>query len=239
MKNTFLMLQPYICNNDLWYQDKDYKTPIQYKIYSVQKKDTLRYIPNGCEDMVLLFNIEETRSHIIFPAREYIDIIAPGYEVLGIRLQPGYTFADEIELDDIADVLRSLETFEARKRYISNNIRRMIVNKCSNRTTTEVLREISQSKGIRPVTEIYDMQKYSVRHVNRVFVEEMGIGVKDYARYTRFQNAVNMMLRDPESPALKYLECLNYSDQAHYQREFRQFMGMTPKKFIQKFLVHN
>lgn len=113
----------------------------------------------------------------------------------------------------------------------------LIVRKFFDKDIENVVEAVSVSKGIGSVNEIYRRQKYSERHVNRLFTSGMGIGVKDFARYTRFQNAIYQMIKDPLSPTFSHMEQLNYSDQAHYQREFKQFMGITPKKFIKTYLI--
>ena len=40
------------------------------------------------------------------------------------------------------------------------------------------------------------------------------------------------IIADPERDNSSFFEGAGLSDQAHFQREFRTFMGMTPKKYI-------
>lgn len=74
--------------------------------------------------------------------------------------------------------------------------------------------------------------EYSVRHISRLYNEVYGIGAKDFIKMYRFQNVLAAIIADPERDNSSFIEGAGYSDQAHFQREFRTFMGMTPKKYI-------
>ena len=60
----------------------------------------------------------------------------------------------------------------------------------------------------------------------------MGITPKTFARIVRFQNVIDSILRQPMLSLCDYISELGYSDQAHFQREFKQYTGITPRKFL-------
>ena len=80
--------------------------------------------------------------------------------------------------------------------------------------------------------ELSAESEYSVRHISRLYNEVYGIGAKDFIKMYRFQNVLAAIIADPERDNSSFIEGAGYSDQAHFQREFRTFMGMTPKKYI-------
>ena len=95
--------------------------------------------------------------------------------------------------------------------------------------------------GTSTVAELSAESEYSVRHISRLYNEVYGIGAKDFIKMYRFQNVLAAIIADPERDNSSFIEGAGYSDQAHFQREFRTFMGMTPKtvhKTYQEFLIY-
>lgn len=86
--------------------------------------------------------------------------------------------------------------------------------------------------GTSTVAELSAESEYSVRHISRLYNEVYGIGAKNFIKMYRFQNVLAAIIADPERDNSSFIEGAGYSDQAHFQREFRTFMGMTPKKYI-------
>jgi AraC-like DNA-binding protein len=60
----------------------------------------------------------------------------------------------------------------------------------------------------------------------------MGMSPKTLARIVRFQNALHNMLKDEERSVLDCIRGLNYSDQSHFHREFKEFTGISPGEFM-------
>ena len=90
---------------------------------------------------------------------------------------------------------------------------------------------ILRSKGNISVSEMASYAGFSERSVNRSFTKYYGFGPKDYCKYIRFQCALNEIFKNPMRQNSEFIQNIGYSDQAHFQREFKSFMGMTPKQF--------
>ena len=86
--------------------------------------------------------------------------------------------------------------------------------------------------GAGTVAELSSQSGYSLRHVSRLYNEVYGIGAKDFIKMYRFQNVLAELLADPDRDNSFFIEGAGYSDQAHFQREFKTFMGITPKQYI-------
>jgi AraC-like DNA-binding protein len=84
------------------------------------------------------------------------------------------------------------------------------------------------------VNELADETGYSVRHINRLFNENYGFGPKDFCRRLRFQHALREIFSNPNRQISEFIQNIGYSDQAHFQREFKAFMGETPRQFAKK-----
>lgn len=70
---------------------------------------------------------------------------------------------------------------------------------------------------------------YSHRHFMALFREHTGLAPKLYSRVQRFQGVLRRLGTDRQLPAAELAHEAGYSDQAHFQRDFRAFAGLTPQ----------
>jgi AraC-like DNA-binding protein len=103
-------------------------------------------------------------------------------------------------------------------------------------------RRLVDTGGRLPVGELCEELGCSRKHMLRRFNEQIGVAPKTYARVLRFQRAVHMLghrdgaswVDERELGAGRWLswgeialEC-GYFDQAHMNRDFREFAGASP-----------
>ncbi|MEO7547822.1 MAG: helix-turn-helix domain-containing protein, partial [Ramlibacter sp.] len=69
----------------------------------------------------------------------------------------------------------------------------------------------------------------SHRHFIALFREGTGLAPKTYSRVLRFQAVLRQLAAEPEAGVAELAYDLGYSDQAHFQRDFRAFSGLTPQ----------
>lgn len=98
-----------------------------------------------------------------------------------------------------------------------------------NKLTQSVMDEIYSRRGNIRISQIAEDSNYSERHISRIFQENMGLSPKAFARIIRFQYALDILLHTPAGLAGDFFYDLGYSDQAHFQREFKEYTGTTPK----------
>jgi AraC-like DNA-binding protein len=72
---------------------------------------------------------------------------------------------------------------------------------------------------------------WSHRWFIALFRRAMGLNPKTYSRLQRFQGAVRRASGRPETPWSEVALEAGYSDQSHFNREFRQFAGVTPGEY--------
>ena len=89
----------------------------------------------------------------------------------------------------------------------------------------------SVTSGVTTVQEMSVKSGYSERHISRLYREVYGFGSKDFIKYIRFQNVLQAIIDNPESDNSVFIAGTGYSDQAHFQREFKSYTGITPKQF--------
>jgi AraC-like DNA-binding protein len=91
-------------------------------------------------------------------------------------------------------------------------------------------RRLVEEHGRLAVHELTRELACSRRYLAVQFREHVGLTPKVFARILRFQNASDLLEtgRDFERIA----RCCGYYDQAHFNRDFREFAGSTPTEFL-------
>jgi AraC-like DNA-binding protein len=94
-------------------------------------------------------------------------------------------------------------------------------------------RILERTHGKAPIGWICDRLGRSRRHLAARFREQVGLTPKTVARIFRFEHAVRLLGRGQVSLAELAFEC-GYYDQAHLNREFRDFAGKPPAAFARR-----
>jgi AraC-like DNA-binding protein len=94
-----------------------------------------------------------------------------------------------------------------------------------------------ETGGAVPIGGLAEELGWSRRHFAARFREELGMPPKALARILRFERAV-ARLRAGDDLGELALEA-GYYDQAHFNRDFREFAGATPTAYRQPALVHS
>ncbi|MEO6868852.1 MAG: AraC family transcriptional regulator [Ginsengibacter sp.] len=76
----------------------------------------------------------------------------------------------------------------------------------------------------------------SERQFQRRFRRMVGVSAETYIRIKKVEKAMQILHEGTYEKLSDVGYCLNYSDQSHFIREFKQFSGFTPTKFEKKTL---
>lgn len=90
--------------------------------------------------------------------------------------------------------------------------------------------QLRRSEGAVSIGLLADETGWSRRHFAARFRDQIGLSPKLVARQLRFSSAANLLLRTNHSLA-DIAHRLEYADQAHFTREFREFSGESPAQF--------
>jgi len=91
-------------------------------------------------------------------------------------------------------------------------------------------RRLLETGGRQAVGDLADELDWSPRRLITRFREQIGLTPKTAARVIRFDRTVSRLRRADESLAEVAYAC-GYFDQAHFNREFRELAGTTPRLF--------
>lgn len=229
----YFMLQPQIKYGIKNYRRVEKKFPCKVVIYSGTGCGEIARVPDGCDETIFI------------QRAEYIEKVCPdknklwktdisGCAVYGIRLQPGY-YMETSDLLQPVEILKGIFSDESDNAHKDSFPEYLIKQKPAHPAVHEMMELILKSRGRITIEEMAGKLSYSERHINNLFTDAIGFGPKEFERFTRIQHVFNEMMKDPLRNNCEFIEQLDYADQAHFQREFKHFTGMTPRQFRKKY----
>lgn len=84
---------------------------------------------------------------------------------------------------------------------------------------------------------IQDLAEYtgmSANYLSRVFKQNLGVSISDYIRQLKIEKATHL-LRYSDRPIIDIANYFSFSSQSHFIQSFESFIGMTPKKYRDKY----
>jgi AraC-like DNA-binding protein len=153
------------------------------------------------------------------PAREVLDVASPLTEIWGRRA--GSLAERVVVLADTATRVRCLDQalLAARPRAADARVRRAV-------------RTLLRAPGPADVAALASEAGVSERHLERAFVERVGMGPKRLGRIARLQRLLGCIARCPAGddarPWAAIASELGFADQSHLAREVKALSGLTP-----------
>jgi AraC-like DNA-binding protein len=83
----------------------------------------------------------------------------------------------------------------------------------------------------RPVGKVAAALDWSHRHFIARFSDAVGLSPKRYARLVRFGRVLLRLERQKETGLAEIAQDAGYADQAHFNRDFRTFSGISPGEY--------
>lgn len=96
----------------------------------------------------------------------------------------------------------------------------------------EVVTIINNFKGNLTLEELFKNVKINERTLRNYFQKYLGISFKKLCRYTRFQSALEIYKHSTLPSIVDIAYELEYFDQSHFIREFKNFTGLRPKEYF-------
>ena len=138
----------------------------------------------------------------------YIQKLDEIYSIEGI-----HTLHDEMVMDYT----------EKMKRYFQNNINSKHISACKEYIYSHIKQRIT-------IEDLADEIGVSANYLSRLFKKETGISVSSYIREKKIELAKNL-LKFSEYSMSEIAYRLSFSSQSHFIQQFRDVVGMTPKKY--------
>lgn len=129
-------------------------------------------------------------------------------------------------LDDLVDVVRRQRDFDGRIAASHAWIARRLAWSRAGGPVDHVARLIRRGRIAPPVAEMARRTGLSPRQLQRIFVGQVGLAPKLYARTVRFEAVMDARERDADASWAALAHRFGYFDQSHLLRDARLFTGM-------------
>jgi AraC-like DNA-binding protein len=198
-------------------------------------------------------SVEDRRGHVFgcavvagLRSRYYVKDVPQSAPSVGAVLQPGaaqFLFgvpADELaeqhtSLDalwgsrsaDMHELLREQNSLQEQLDLFESFLTRQVP------VASSIHQAVAYALKRLPMMDIAHVVRetgYSHKQFIKLFRTTVGLPPKLYCRILRFQRVLKMISEQQFSPVDIALQ-LEYSDQAHYNRDFREFAGISPGEY--------
>jgi AraC-like DNA-binding protein len=92
-------------------------------------------------------------------------------------------------------------------------------------------RRLTSARGQLRITDVAAELGCSRKHLASRFREHVGLPPKLVARVLRFSHAVDLLVASPQTNIAEVAGTCGYYDQAHLDRDFREFAATTPSAY--------
>jgi len=117
---------------------------------------------------------------------------------------------------------------KARTAIVQKYLLQQLTQNEYDRQVAYCLEKIQQSAGHMPVIQLTNDTGLSQRHLSRKFQQFVGLSPKEYLRVCRFIKSLNHLKKHPKLSLTQVAYESGYYDQAHFNRDYREFTGHTP-----------
>jgi AraC-like DNA-binding protein len=165
------------------------------------------------------------RALLGVPLNELTNRVVPLEDVLGR------------DVSELLERLHDERTWERRFDLIERELaRRVAETRPPPAAITEAWRRLCETHGQTEVADLARDLGYSRRRLSSRFKDEFGLSPKAFARVLRFERATDRLARDDGARFAEIAQDCGYYDQAHMNRDFREFAGISPSEYIGRLL---
>jgi AraC-like DNA-binding protein len=211
-----------------------------------------RLLPTGSMNLIVGLR-DETALFVGAHSQPGLLDTSQAISVIGAYFQPGGAFpflnlpASELHnLDvELGDLWPAHEACAIRERlHAAPMERKLAVLECAllerlrrprNPFVAFAIRELRRGQQVKPVAEQIGV---SQRTFINAFAREVGMTPKLFSRVKRFQRALRMVHGRADVDWSEVALACGYFDQPHFNRDFREFSGLTPSEYLERRTPH-
>ncbi len=213
-------------------------------------------VPDGCVDMVFCCDPKHPFAEICGTVLSPQAVLLNSNTCyFGVRFLPGYNpvlgsaeimsqlidhrmpldelIQDQQMMEGICGTTNFRQQIRAFMRSYMNIYRRVCPMEHSNLLVLHSSNLLIRSAGSISVEQLAEETGYTSRYIDKCFRSETGLSPKQLAKIMRFQAAVSALNQNQHvGRSLTDIAVdLGYFDQSHFVHDFKNYTGLTPKKY--------
>lgn len=220
-----------------------------------------RFIPDGFTDWVFHLgapwsfrgkgkqHFDSTASaHCFGQLGSYVDLILPEseLELFAVKFHPWVGKAVHgQEMHLLSDGWEALSGLQSGLSGLSRCIRQaestleriqlaesfILRERLNNSSQNEVLRMEQLYRQTHD--ELKGGRVIGCRRLQQLFRSEIGLGFKSLQQIQRVNSSISILRDEERRRVNEHLQVLDYYDQSHFNREFKQYTGLRPRQFLE------
>lgn len=210
-------------------------------------------IPDGCVDIIIDCDSDppharvcgsplEFRSFNLTHRHRYFGVrFASGHVPRFAKLSPSELKGQEFDLADTINGAEELlekihlnQNFKERCQHFETYLNAKLPRRPAE-ITQKLLSVIKKCRGSLSMMKVLeDELSCTQRTIQRQFKKDTGMSPKEFGRILRYQSALVFLQTKTGSSFLDLALELGFSDQSHFQREFKTFVSTTPLDYIRR-----
>jgi len=171
----------------------------------------IRFLPAGARAF-LAMPLKEIKSELLPSA----DIPLVGHEQLYQQLGEASSFTNKVALIE---------------NWLLNIIK---PEQGANAATSAAMNVFNYHHGDISVSAVAKQLELNQRRLERLFNDQVGLTAKEFARNKRIKQARFYLKQHPERSLAEVAYDLGFYDQAHFTKQFKQVVGISPKVYATK-----
>ncbi|MDF2873936.1 MAG: helix-turn-helix-domain containing protein AraC type [Sporomusa sp.] len=259
MRNSFKLYQPLVmraANYQEFIPQGEFSNSIAlfYQFQMPSSHHQLIAVPDGVVDVVFRCDSSKPYAKVIGSVLAGRPLVfTGGYEHFGVRFFPGQagvftgelgeSFIDqEVSLADVMhrggefveQVVSRPGFYERVQMFLSGRFSMQEKRREMPEWGKYLMQRVNEQLGGLSIKDMALETGYSPQHITRTFKSYLGVSPKYFCRVVRFQNAIELIHKQPFQPVDDIIFGLGYFDQAHFIKEFKEFCMLTPWQFVQR-----
>jgi AraC-like DNA-binding protein len=221
--------------------------------YSTEEILNFTLIPDPCINVIVDLNNFDN-IYILGPIDKPIKYKIPKQtRIFGIRFLPGrFIYSSQVPMSSILNKLEPFDKrfYEVDKIYMSN-LDKNDINSVQNYAEQQIINYaeyddkkfcdlnildsidyVYKSKGNICISDLAQLNNCSIRTLSRKYNSLVGINPKLMCRIVRFQYILSKYRNNTQVKITDLAINNGYYDQAHFTKEFKEFIGVSPTRFL-------
>ncbi len=256
-KDRLRPTQPYFVLDTLNFTQEIYLEQGISHFYSchIAENIPLRTVPDGCIDLFFEYEKDHMQGYVCgTPLMYRCEEWKGKEEVFGIRfmvgVQPGLISCTMRELlgkkipiesvligdtNWLQDLAKEKDFYQRIRIFLAAYTKAEKIKKkpYGKQEMVQYIKQmVYESDGKIKVGEMQERTGYSVRYINKAFLEEMGFSPKTFCKIVQFQRALEFLNSGAPDKMTDAAVFLGYYDQPQFIHDFTKYAGITPKKYL-------